>query len=1170
MSSLKSKETRFSNPFDTTVKKTERTAVAILMHWMRNIIEEKKLNLGMPDVETSGSDRKMPDLVIYETRKSQKVLLLIEAKPPYFNVFDEEELKEPARKKANRRKAKYFATTNFKKLLWFNTEKANNPNKYSEEDQLVEKYSLSEIENLDYIEQPRYKEPIKKTTEDFLIQLIAIQTGEKQEPKHPIDEFLIYRLHEKIRVLTFYYRQIIEDKCHKDFKFKKQLGRWFYDQGWNFIGQENDFEKAARQTAYLLINKILFYDVLQSKRPDRLDPLEIPKSLTKGSLLKSHLSGFFNEVLKIDYETIYDADFIDTVAFPDSIEVVKEIKELIKVLRQYDFSKIGYDVIGSLFERLIPIDERHVLGQYFTKADIVDLILRFCLHHENDKVIDPACGAGTFLVRAYHHKKLMNNRLEHEKILSTLWGVDIAKFPAHLSQINLAIKKLESDTNYPNILKDDFFSMFVGAEGFEPTEWRKRISKTLSAKERKIEHPRWFDAIVGNPPYTRQEEIEGISEKDKSYKNKIILNSLKDDKGRTIVQIGKRAGIHAYFFVHGTKFLRDGGYFGFIVSNSWLDTDYGKGLQELFLKYYKIVAIIESKVERWFDEADVNTCIVILQKCKNKKERDNNLARFVYLKKPLKYLIPPATSVWEDQIKRLQAIDSLKKTILSNINVYENDELHVFPKSQNELWEEGFDEEKNKYVGAKWGKYLRAPEIFFTILEKGKDKLIPLKEVATVKFGIKTGANDFFYITEKEIKAKGIENEFWMHKDDKGKWIPNFILKSFKQTKSISINKNDLIWKILYIKKDKKSIKSKNVFKYIKEGENRKFGKLIPSKTVTCSSRGENWFNLGNNKQTHILYPRRIGDRFLIPYSESPIYSSDNLFPVFLKEPKNKILYSSFLNSTVVALFNELYGRTLTGAINVIDMDVWMVNKIPVVDFSTISSNLKKKITQAFDKLSKRKMENTLKEILNNNEVLTFDSVSKDRRELDKIIMGDILGLTDEEQLEVYRAVVDLVKSRIEKAKSVEKKKKNKDGINVEAFIDTVMERIGEETLGSFYKKNILNQKKIKKIKLPNIGLNIFPNIDKELMGWRLYYSKKDFIICDTEEEARFIKIFIDTEIEELSVPTDTNYLSSIISNLEKIKEKVDDIINESVETIYSTKLRNNLRHQLIREIIKT
>jgi hypothetical protein len=64
----------------------------------------------------------------------------------------------------------------------------------------------------------------------------------------------------------------------------------------------------------------------------------------------------------------------------------------------------------------------------------------------------------------------------------------------------------------------------------------------------------------------------------------MIENALKDETGRQIAKIPVRAGIHAYFFVHGTKFLHNGGRFGFIVSNSWMDVDYGKGLQEFFLQ----------------------------------------------------------------------------------------------------------------------------------------------------------------------------------------------------------------------------------------------------------------------------------------------------------------------------------------------------------------------------------------------------------------------------------------------------------------------------------------------------------------------------------------------------------------------------------------------------------
>lgn len=45
-------------------------------------------------------------------------------------------------------------------------------------------------------------------------------------------------------------------------------------------------------------------------------------------------------------------------------------------------------------------------------------------------------------------------------------------------------------------------------------------------------------------------------------------------------------------------------------------------------------------------------------------------------------------------------------------------------------------------------EYLRAPDIFFTILEKGKDKLVRLGDIAEIRFGIKTGANEFFYVED--------------------------------------------------------------------------------------------------------------------------------------------------------------------------------------------------------------------------------------------------------------------------------------------------------------------------------------------------------------------------------------------------------------------------------------
>lgn len=1036
-SKAEAKKANISSPFAT--HKTEWTCAAKMAEWINDIVHDKNLELGQAEVETKQEiGQKRVDIIIFETPKSQNALCVIEAKGPFFDVFNEN-LKDDARKKAHERKAKYFATTNFKSLVWWKTKEASDPT-LSASQQMVNSYALSELENLDDIEQVKFKEPIQKGLESFLTKLYAVHTKKEHEPKHAIDELLILVLREKIRVLSIYYRDIIENKCHKDSSFAAALAKWFHEQGWKFSQpwQSSDFDRAAKQTAYLLINKILFYDLLQAKRPQDLDPLEIPESISKGVFLQINFQYYFSLVLKINYETIYETDFIDSIAFPDSKEIVQEVKDLVTIFKQYDFSKLGYEVIGRIFESIIPPNERHKLGQYFTSPDVVDLILSFCLHHEDDRILDPACGAGTFLVRAYQHKKMMNQYKKHEDILEGLWGNDISKLPITLSTINLAIRDLSVDKNYPNTIQEDFFAIMANpGGGFDlPDKWRKVRAKTLGVEEKEVTFPRWFDAIVGNPPYTRQEEIPEIG----VNKKELINHALVDASGEKIAEIGKRAGIHAYFFVHGTKFLSEGGFFGFIVSNSWLDVDYGKGLQEFLLKNYKIVTIIESKVERWFAEADINTCIIILQKCKDNKEREDNAVRFVYLKKPLRNFIPPAQDMWEKENKRLYEIDKLKKTILSHNDFYENEDLRIFPKMQKELWEEGFDAEENKYAGAKWGKYLRAPEIFFKILEKGKDKLVPLKEIAKVRFGIKTGANEFFYLTEEEIKRRGIEKEFWMHKDDKGNWVPNYIIRSPRECKSIIVKPEDLKYRVLMIHKDKKELKDTKVLKYIQEGERKEF-----DKRPTCDSR-ERWYDLGEWKPFEILFTMYFQQSYKYHFNLNEFFVDHTLYECESGNSNLNKLITLFFNSSVAFLYPDILGRGYGGGGAPTGFMVYEVKKLPILNFPKISKKYEMKLLKLYDILSKRNISTVFEELgAYASAEISLDKVKPDRRELDKIIMGEILGLSDEEQLEVYRAVVDLVKSRIEKAKSLENNNKMVDGINITALKKSLVERVKKD-----------------------------------------------------------------------------------------------------------------------------
>ncbi len=828
----------------------ERTANQKFVEWANEIIRERKIGLGDAFQETGGADRKQPDVIIFERPQSDKVLCVIELKPPVFDVYNYDELKKPAYEKAMRRNARYYAVSNFRTVICYSTERTVRG--LTDAEQTVGRYELSAITNLEQIREPAIQIAIKNGLARFLPALYEWAAGVKPEPKRELDEILLFYLRDRIAKLSEFYYEIIKDRAEKDKDFRNLLRSWFNEQSWNFTGAEGDYRAAGGQTATLLLNKIIFYKTLQAKH--RLSQLEIPAGTVSGKTLKRFLEAYFEEVLRICYKTIYTTDFIDEAGFPEDERVIEEVVRLVDYLKQYDFSQLGFEIIGHIFEDLIPADRRHELGQYYTSPDVVDLILALCIKSENDVILDPGCGAGTFLVRAYRQKKQTNPTLNHDLILETLYGFDIAKFPAHLTYINLAINDLGAEHNRPRVFHTDFFK-----------ETPRRDAASAAGPgcldEFGVPKPELVDAVVGNPPYTRQEEITKITGDTETakYKTSIIETALYDN-GEKLADISKRAGIHAYFFVHGYKFLKEGGRFGFVVSNSWLDVGYGAGLQEFFLSHYKIVAIIESKIERWFPGADVNTCIVILERCPDSKVRDENPVRFVYLKRRLAEIFPRPSPQWEGDLSRRHVVDDFAKLILAHEGPYENEEIRIHVVRQKNLREEGYDPEKRRYVGAKWGKYLRAPAIYFKILEKCAAKLVPLKEVAEVRRGFTTGANEFFYLTEEEIARLGIEKEFWMHNDKKGHWVPNILIKSPREIKTFEVQPADIETRVLIVKEGKENLKNKKVYNYVKTGEARKI-----DKNPTCSSRGDKWYELPDIPSPDLLWIKGVNDRHFVP-----------------------------------------------------------------------------------------------------------------------------------------------------------------------------------------------------------------------------------------------------------------------------------------------------------------
>lgn len=1152
---------KFINPFETDIHKTERTLNQKLVEWINQIIQKEKLPFGYCEQETGGSDLKQPDIILFKLPQSKEVILVLELKKPYFNPLDFGVMKEPAWKKAVNRKAPYFATSNFQSLILFNTQKVNE--QLPELQQIVNKYNLSAITDINLIDEPIYKNQIYKSLAIFLKDLAGFIFEKKEERKLAVDEWLVLLLQEHVSVLSSYYHGIIREQCLNNLDFRRRLQKWFNDQGWNFVfTAESTYAKAARQTAYWLTNKILFYDVLRTIDPQHFPQVKIPDDYNSGGMVRRFIQIYFDEVLKLDYETIFSSDFIDEVAFPEDKNVVSQIRKLTDDLNRFNFSEIEFEVLGQIFEKLIPTEERHNLGQYYTNADIVDLILQFAIQDEKDALFDPGCGAGTFLRRAYHLKKMKNSFLTHEEILATLWGNDIDKFAAGLTTINLAIADLRSKENYPRVVQKDFFEWFPGRVEL-PEQKRKIFFQGLGKNGKEITLPKYFDAIVGNPPYTRQEEMDDLNSKNgQEYKENLINRAVLDEAGRPYANLTKRACLYAYFFVHGTKFLKEGGRFGFIVSNSWLDVDYGKGLQEHFLKNYKIKAIIESKVERWFEQADINTCVVLLEKCSGennepKKEREENLVRFVNLKKPLSDFIPKASRIFEETVERKAAVEKLLDNIFSQTQISENENLRVFVKTQKELWEEGFNNDKQEYVGTKWGKYLRAPPIYFKILKKAKDKLVPLKKIADVRFGIKTGANEFFYLTEEEIKRRRIEKEFWMHQDEKGVWIPNYIIKSPKECGKIVVEPKDLKYRVLMIHKTRGQLRGKKVLDYIREGESQGF-----SEKDTCAQRSP-WYDLGNWAPPDLIWPDAYNDRYGV-FNTINNFADKRFFFLYFNDKSIATFMSSFLNSTIISMQIEINGITNLGE-GAIYTNVYWLQEMLVPRFDEV---IAQKLIKIIDTLKGREIDSVFEEIgARRPEDVMLEKVKPDRRELDKIIMGEILGLTEEEQLEVYRAVVDLVKSRLEKAKSVQNGNKTGEGINLSLLVKTVLEKVDGNRLGRFYGREIAGKlpKEARIIKLPQLGEN--SRLNQTLMGFRIE-SGKESLDFSTEEEAKYTAVFMEAGWEEVKMPS-LEVVKKVLPKLEKIVKEIKEAIADYSDGVLDSKVKNQVEHLVWREVSK-
>ncbi len=365
------------------------------------------------------------------------------------------------------------------------------------------------------------------------------------------------------------------------------------------------------------------------------------------------------------------------------------LKNLLKGLyypdSPYEFSVIPADILGHVYERFLgkvirltkggraKIEEkpevRKAGGVYYTPTYIVDYIVGNTVGKMLEKktprsaaklrILDPACGSGSFLIGAYQY--LLDWRLkyyenhnpeklakkttppiyqasggdwklttsERKKILlNNIYGVDIDSQAVEVTKLTLLLKVLEGESAenidallrlfHDRALPDLGNNIKCGNSLIGPDFYDNAQMTFLDEEERyRINVFDWhsefpeifkrknpgFDAVIGNPPYG----FHLIHAKNiKPYLRQEFTSA--------------KGGFEHYFLFYerSLRLLNNGGHHGFIVPVTWLTIPSAYALRSLILSNYRIKKIAWLS-ELVFKDAQVNTLISIIERSKPEK-----------------------------------------------------------------------------------------------------------------------------------------------------------------------------------------------------------------------------------------------------------------------------------------------------------------------------------------------------------------------------------------------------------------------------------------------------------------------------------------------------------------------------------------------------------------------
>jgi type I restriction enzyme M protein len=290
---------------------------------------------------------------------------------------------------------------------------------------------------------------------------------------------------------------------------------------------------------------------------------------------------------------------------------------MVSELAKYDFTRTDVDAKGAAYQEIVGSNLRGDRGQYFTPRGVIKLAIEILDPKENERIFDPACGTGGFLVATLAHM-LHKFRADAHQMATTETTQEF--FDVHKQLRQYAEHQVFGADFDPFLIKASQMNMVMAGDGrghlyhVNSLEFPKGHLPDLDRAKKEISLES-MDVLATNPPFGSDIPITdpGILEQ---YDLAHVWERAPDGNFR---RTGRRHGSVApeiLFIERCLEWLKPGGRMGIVLPDGILGNPAAEYIRWWILRHSWVLASIDLPVEVFIVEANVNilTSLLFLKK----------------------------------------------------------------------------------------------------------------------------------------------------------------------------------------------------------------------------------------------------------------------------------------------------------------------------------------------------------------------------------------------------------------------------------------------------------------------------------------------------------------------------------------------------------------------------